>query len=205
MFVLLWSTFWLRVWWRMSQFFTGLKARGVLVPPAWSYNDVVRDVLNGSRYRKDRPAGALTHPSLFYKRVLAQGKLGDCEDHGGFWLMRLLVAAEKLKVNPSLSYPNTRNHALCTVTGIDAKGKRQGHAFAVFDEVQGNGTDDVQCWADYGMPRRENMDAPHDPWWWAHEVAASYGWKLVHATRYEVPGHSRRGSIILGKMSVKKF
>lgn len=171
-FALWWNAFGTRLWYGLTQFFTGfggVKLRTFAVP-----NEIVADLDHGQRYRADRRAGAMTHPRKVQARINAGQKLGDCEDHAGYWIAALLESGLATEVY------------MGSIFYLDG-GKKEGHAVTVFKR------DGEYFWADYAQPQ---MIATRDAW--VAHVLTVYGDTLRGAYLFKAT-LGARGQVKFGR------
>ena len=144
-----WFSFWLRVWYGITQFFTGFTQARLI--PVLHPNEIIERLGFGNRYRPDRRAGAMTHPRRVQARLNAGERAGDCEDHAGYWIAQLLHWK-----HASEAYMGTIYY---TASGVE-----EAHAIVVF-RVNGD-----YFWADYDYPAflKDRDD-------WVEAVLAVYG------------------------------
>lgn len=150
-----------RVWYGITQAFTGIRG-GAPVQVASSIAEILIRVAYGQKYRYDRPAGAMVHPRVVQKRLNdGSVKIGDCEDHAGYWIASLLLSdlADRCYLG-SIYYEN--------------KGEKEGHAVCVFEK---NGE---WFWVDYNSP---SILTTRDSW--VSSVLAIYGDKLRGAILFD--------------------
>lgn len=170
-----WLAFWTRVWFMITQFFTQFGGRALpkfIVP-----NEIVQKLDFGSRYRSDRRAGAMTHPKKVQTRLDAGEKLGDCEDHMGYWVHALIDSALAEEVYAGLLY-------------YLRDGKKEGHLVTVFKRAG------EWFWADYANPQSlETRDG------WVPAALHVYGDSLRGAALYRA-SLSANGSVRFGAVTL---
>jgi hypothetical protein len=170
-----WNAFWTRVWFGITQFFT--KFGGHALPKFTVPNEIVQKLDFGSRYRSDRRAGAMTHPKKVQKRLDAGAKLGDCEDHMGYWVHGLINSGLADEVHAGLIY-------------YFRDGKREGHFVTVFRRAN------EWFWADYANP--QSLERRDD---WVNAVLRIYGDKLRGAALFRA-SLGNTGNVRLGKVTL---
>lgn len=184
-----WSAWWLLIWWRVTQFVSSFRA--IPLPTSVRNLTYISKMLGeGSLYRPDRPLAGMWNPGYVWARATNDQRVGDCEDHAGFWVAMLIRAAFDSEGRMLESI------AIGTVWGLDANGKHVGHAVALFGFRDHHGVL-TEYWADYGLPQPAVIKS----WDWAKEIARRYGWTYQAAYILEVRGVSRRGSLQFGKIT----
>lgn len=167
-----WNAFWTRVWFAITQYFT--KFGGHALPKFTVPNEIVQRLDFGSRYRSDRRAGAMTHPKKVQKRLDEGHKLGDCEDHMGYWVHALIDSALAEEVHSGLIY-------------YVRDGKKEGHSVTVFLRAG------EWFWGDYANP--QSLEHRDD---WVNAVLKVYGDTLRAAALFPA-SLGRTGNVRLGK------
>lgn len=170
--------FFTRLWYAFTQFFTGFG--GARIPHYANIGEIV-DVLDGGRlYRKDRKAGALRHPDKVQARLNRRIRIGDCEDHSGYWCKSL---RESL-----LSFELYMGH----IYYIRRDGTKGAHAVTLYRSPR---TDDYY-WCDYGVPQLlTSLDA------WPEAVLRVYGKRLRGAFMFRVHQDGARGALRFGEVT----
>lgn len=170
--------FFTRLWYAFSQFFTGFG--GARIPHYENVGGIAAVFLGGRLYRKDRRAGALTHPNKVQARLNRGVRIGDCEDHAGYWCKSL---RESL-----LSFELYMGHLYY----VERDGTNAAHAVAVYRKPD---TADYY-WCDYGVPRLlTSRDA------WPEAVLPVYGQKLRGAFMFRVDTTGVRGQLRFGDIT----
>jgi hypothetical protein len=170
-------SFFMRIWYMISQFFTGFG--GAKMPHFQDVIGILEALKHGTAYRADRKVfGAMLHPFKVQARMNKDKRIGDCEDHAAYWacaLRRSLIAFEV--------------YIGCLYYKQD--GKQLGHAVVVFRPRN----DSRFFWADYHMPQPlAYLDA------WHQDVFAVYGRgdaKFLGAMLYSVDEHGIRDQLRL--------
>lgn len=170
--------FFARIWYTISQFFTGFG--GASVEHYDTPREIAAALLQGTRYRADRRMGAMLHAHKFQARMDAGKRLGDCEDHVAYWATALYGS--------SLA----RELYLGSVFYKDETGKKRGHAVIIFRDLRYQ----EYFWADYRDPERiPTKDS------WIEPVLRKYGGKLRGAYMHRIEPTGVRGQLRLGKVT----
>lgn len=158
------AAFFTALWYGLTQRAYLLFSPNTPVGAASSFLEIATRLSFGQQYRPDRMAGAMTHPACVQWKVDDESRVGDCEDHMGFWT----VAAHRGKLVEK------------TYMGIamfrGSKNVLEGHVVCLLRTAAG------LAWADYGTP---SPTTPTTWVTWAHEVASAYGSRLTFAYAVE--------------------
>lgn len=153
------------LWYQLTQWITGLLVgRGNhRIPPARTVDEVPVRFDWGRRWRPDPKFDILYHPRWMQRRIDRNDPkgLGDCEDHGAYWIATLvrsgLFTADQVHLG---------------IIKFKHNGKRSGHAFCVII------IDGVTHWCDYGVPK----PVDDGPWWqFGMDVARAFESPEVYA------------------------
>lgn len=167
-----------RLWFAFTQFFTGFG--GAPLPHYDNVGKIVEALRGGSLYRADRKAGALRHPNKVQARLNRGVRIGDCEDHAGYWCKSLRSSL--------LSFEMYMGH----IYYVREDGTKGAHALTVYRRP----TTDAYYWCDYHLPQLlTSLDA------WPEAVLRVYGKTLRGAFMFRVYPDGVRGALKFGEIT----
>lgn len=164
-------------WYRVVQWFSGIFAWKHHVKPVSEISEIPERLKWGGLYKADRKGGdRFYHPRRVQKRIDDGVRIGDCEDHAGYWIACLLKSG--------LAKRAWLGAVFFVRNGVE------GHAICIYEDHAGK-----FWWCDYGMPRpfTPEADSLGDVdgvgYAWAPEVARMFGATAVHgAELYGIAG-----------------
>lgn len=167
-----------KVWFAFTQFFTGFG--GAPLPHFANVGQIVEALSRGARYRPDRRAGALTHPCKVQARINRGVRIGDCEDHAGYWCKGLRDSL--------LSFEVYMGH----IYYVRSDGTKGAHAVTLYRRP----TSDEYFWCDYQIPQRlTSLEA------WPEAVLRVYGKEFRGAFMFRTYPSGVRGALRFGEVT----
>lgn len=155
-------------WYRIVQWFSGLFAWRHHVKPVSAISEIPERLSWGQRYKADRKGGdRFYHPRRVQMRIDRDVRVGDCEDHAGYWIACLLKSG--------LARRAWLGAVFFVRNGVE------GHAVCIFEDHDGK-----FWWCDYGMPNAfdAEADSASPGWEWALAVSRAFG--ASHCRRAEI-------------------
>ncbi len=171
-------------WYRIVQWFSGVFAWKHPVKPVASVSEIPERLSWGQNYKADRRGSdRFYHPRRIQLRIDKDVRIGDCEDHAGYWIACLLKSG--------LAKRAWLGAVFFVRDGI------QGHAVCLYEDRAGQ-----FWWCDYGMPRPftpqadTHGDVDGVGYAWAPEVARAFGASALHrAELYGISGLKRTDAL----------